>query len=78
MMILQILIVLILHLFKEEKNSGLYEQAKEIVIRDKKPTISYLQRRLGIGYNKAATLIEKMEEEGIITKPDATGKRNLL
>ena len=63
---------------KEEKNSGLYEQAKEIVIRDKKPTISYLQRRLGIGYNKAATLIEKMEEEGIITKPDATGKRNLL
>ena len=63
---------------KEEKDSGLYGQAKEIVIRDKKPTISYLQRRLGIGYNKAATLIEKMEEEGIISKPDATGKRNLL
>ena len=34
---------------KEEKDSGLYAQAKEIVIRDKKPTISYLQRRLGIG-----------------------------
>lgn len=63
---------------KEEKDSGLYAQAKEIVIRDKKPTISYLQRRLGIGYNKAATLIEKMEEEGIISKPDSTGKRSLL
>ncbi|MDR2269032.1 MAG: DUF87 domain-containing protein [Rickettsiales bacterium] len=46
----------------------LYDQAVEIVLRDKKPTISYVQRRLGIGYNKAATLIEKMEAAGVIVK----------
>lgn len=46
----------------------LYNQAVEIVVRDKKPTISYVQRRLGIGYNKAATIIEKMESNGVITK----------
>ena len=56
----------------------LYEQAKEIVIRDKKPTISYIQRRLGIGYNKAATLIERMEKDGIISAPDARKNRHIL
>ena len=60
------------------KSDDLYEQAKEIVLRDKKPTISYIQRRLGIGYNKAATLIERMETEGIISSPDASGKRHIL
>lgn len=60
------------------KSDDLYEQAKEIVLRDKKPTISYLQRRLAVGYNKAATLIEKMEAEGIISSPDASGKRHIL
>ena len=63
---------------KEAKSNDLYEQAKEIVLRDKKPTISYIQRRLGIGYNKAATLIERMETEGIISTPDAGGKRHIL
>ena len=63
---------------KESKSNDLYEQAKEIVIRDKKPTISYIQRRLGIGYNKAATLIERMENDGIISSPDAGGKRHIL
>ena len=63
---------------KEAKSNDLYEQAKEIVLRDKKPTISYIQRRLGIGYNKAATLIERMENEGIISTPDAGGKRHIL
>jgi len=63
---------------KEAKSNDLYEQAKEIVLRDKKPTISYLQRRLGIGYNKAATLIERMEIDGIISSPDAGGKRHIL
>ena len=63
---------------KESKSNDLYEQAKEIVLRDKKPTISYIQRRLGIGYNKAATLIERMENEGIISTPDAGGKRHIL
>ena len=63
---------------KEAKSADLYEQAKEIVLRDKKPTISYLQRRLAIGYNKAATLIERMEEEGVISAADASGKRHIL
>ena len=51
-----------------EQNADLYNQAVEIVVRDKKPTTSYIQRRLGIGYNKAATLIEKMEANGVIKK----------
>lgn len=63
---------------KVDKNADLYAQAKEIVIRDKKPTISYLQRRLGIGYNKAATMIERMEEEGVVSAPDANNKRHIL
>jgi S-DNA-T family DNA segregation ATPase FtsK/SpoIIIE len=63
---------------KESKTNDLYEQAKEIVLRDKKPTISYIQRRLGIGYNKAATIIERMENEGVVSSPDAGGKRHIL
>ena len=63
---------------KEAKSNDLYEQAKEIVLRDKKPTISYIQRRLGIGYNKAATLIERMEQEGVVSSPDSGGKRHIL
>ena len=63
---------------KESKSNDLYEQAKEIVLRDKKPTISYIQRRLGIGYNKAATIIERMENDGLISSPDSSGKRHIL
>ena len=63
---------------KSDKNSDLYEQAKEIVLRDKKPTISYLQRRLSIGYNKAAGFIERMEQDGIVSAPDANNKRHIL
>ena len=54
-----------------ESADDLYKQAVETVLRDKKPTISYIQRRLGIGYNKAATLIEKMEADGLIVKTTA-------
>jgi S-DNA-T family DNA segregation ATPase FtsK/SpoIIIE len=61
-----------------QSSNDLYEQAKEIVVRDKKPTISYIQRRLGIGYNKAATLIERMENEGVVSAPDSGGKRHIL
>ena len=60
------------------KGDDLYAQAVEIVRRDKKPTISYLQRRLGIGYNKAATLVERMETEGVLSAPDANNKRHIL
>ncbi len=58
--------------------SDLYHQAVEIVLKDRKPTTSYLQRRLGIGYNRAASLIERMEEEGIIGAPSRTGRREIL
>lgn len=61
-----------------DKDGDLYERAKEFVIRDKKPTISYIQRRLGIGYNKAAGIMERMEEEGIVSAPDANNKRHIL
>ena len=63
---------------KADKDADLYVQAKEIVVRDKKPTISYIQRRLGIGYNKAASLMERMEAEGIVSPPDANNKRHIL
>jgi S-DNA-T family DNA segregation ATPase FtsK/SpoIIIE len=61
-----------------DKEADLYERAKEFVIRDKKPTISYIQRRLQIGYNKAAGFMERMEEEGIVSAPDANNKRHIL
>ena len=61
-----------------DKDADLYERAKEFVIRDKKPTISYIQRRLQIGYNKAAGFMERMEEEGIVSAVDANNKRHLL
>ena len=63
---------------KAAKDGDLYAQAKEIVIRDKKPTISYIQRRLGVGYNKAAGFMERMEQEGVVSSPDANNKRHIL
>jgi S-DNA-T family DNA segregation ATPase FtsK/SpoIIIE len=62
----------------ESSEGDLYDQAVAIVLRDKKPSTSYVQRRLSIGYNKAADLIERMEEEGVISKPNASGKRDIL
>lgn len=63
---------------KAEKDADLYTQAKECVLRDKKPTISYIQRRLQVGYNKAAGFMERMEQEGIVSPPDANNKRHIL
>ncbi len=60
------------------EGGNLYEKAIEIVRRDNKPSISYIQRQLRIGYNKAATLIEKMEADGIVSKPAINGKREVL
>ncbi len=59
-------------------DEDLYTKAVAIVRRDKKPSISYVQRQLRIGYNRAATLIEKMEMEGIITAPNLSGKREVI
>jgi len=50
----------------------------QIVQNDKKVSTSYVQRRLRIGYNRAATIIERMEAEGIITAADHTGRREVI
>ena len=64
----------------ETGSSGdsLYDQAVAVVLRDKKVSTSYVQRRLQVGYNKAASLIERMEKEGLISSANATGKREIL
>ena len=55
-----------------------YEQAVAVVLRDKKASTSYIQRRLQIGYNRAASLIERMENEGIVGPANHAGKREIL
>ena len=49
-----------------------------MVLRDKKASTSYIQRRLQIGYNRAASLIERMEEEGVVGPANHAGKRDVL
>ena len=63
-----------------ESASGdsLYDQAVAIVTRDGRASTSYVQRRLSIGYNRAARLIEQMEEQGVISPPNHAGKREIL
>ncbi len=56
----------------------LFDRAVAIVHRDQKASTSYLQRRLSIGYNRAADLIERMEAEGLISAPDSVGRRRIL
>ncbi len=63
---------------KEDAAHSLYDQAVAIVARDRRASTSYIQRRLSIGYNRAATLIEQMEDEGVISPPNASGKREVL
>ena len=48
------------------------------VLRDRKASTSYIQRRLSVGYNKAASLIERMEQEGLISPANHAGKREIL
>lgn len=57
---------------------ALYDKAVAIVLRDRKASTSYIQRRLQIGYNRAATLIERMEQEGVVGQPNHAGKRDIL
>ncbi|WP_135449445.1 DNA translocase FtsK [Tabrizicola caldifontis] len=59
-------------------DDALYDQAVAIVARDRKCSTSYIQRKLGIGYNKAARLVEQMEEQGIVTRANHVGKREIL
>ncbi|WP_034987641.1 DNA translocase FtsK [Bartonella florencae] len=62
----------------DEDGDELYMQAVKIVMRDKKCSTSYIQRRLAIGYNKAASLVERMEEKGIVGAANHVGKREIL
>ncbi|WP_412175668.1 DNA translocase FtsK [Campylobacter sp. CNRCH_2014_0184h] len=56
----------------------LYEEAKAVILEDRKTSISYLQRRLKIGYNRAANIIEQLSQTGVLSEPDAKGQREIL
>jgi len=62
----------------EEELDELYNEARGIVLADKKTSISYLQRRLQIGYNRSARIIEQLENEGVLSAPNAKGNREIL
>ena len=57
---------------------ALYDQAVAIVIKDRKCSTSYIQRKLAIGYNKAARLVEQMEDQGVVSSANHVGKREIL
>ncbi|WP_374307967.1 DNA translocase FtsK [Methylocella sp.] len=61
-----------------EEQGDLYDRAVAIVLRDRKCSTSYIQRRLSVGYNKAASLVERMEQEGVVGAPNHSGKRAIL
>jgi DNA segregation ATPase FtsK/SpoIIIE, S-DNA-T family len=61
-----------------DEGADVYDQAVAVVLRDKKASTSYIQRRLQIGYNRAASLMERMEKEGIVGPANHAGKREIL
>jgi len=61
-----------------EDSDDPYDQAVAVVLRDGKASTSYIQRRLGIGYNRAASIIERMEQEGVVGPANHAGKREIL
>jgi S-DNA-T family DNA segregation ATPase FtsK/SpoIIIE len=62
----------------DDEGGDLYDRAVAIVLRDKKCSTSYVQRRLSVGYNKAASLVERMEKEGVVGAANHAGKRAIL
>ena len=62
----------------ESDGGDLYQQAVQVVLRDRKASTSYIQRRLQIGYNRAASLVERMEKEGVVGQANHAGKREIL
>jgi S-DNA-T family DNA segregation ATPase FtsK/SpoIIIE len=63
---------------QEGISDELYDRAVAIVARDRKASISYIQRKLQIGYNRAARLVERMEAEGVVSQANTAGKREIL
>jgi S-DNA-T family DNA segregation ATPase FtsK/SpoIIIE len=61
-----------------DDDATLYDKAVAIVARDRKCSTSYIQRKLAIGYNKAARLVETMESNGVVSSANAVGKRNIM
>jgi S-DNA-T family DNA segregation ATPase FtsK/SpoIIIE len=61
-----------------EDGNDLYDKAVKVVLRDKKCSTSYIQRRLAIGYNRAASLVERMEKEGLVGPANHVGKREII
>ena len=61
-----------------EEAGDYYDRAVNIVLRDRKVSTSYIQRRLSVGYNKAASLVERMEKEGVVSPANHAGKREIL
>ncbi len=61
-----------------DEGLDLYDRAVAIVLRDRKCSTSYIQRRLSVGYNKAASLVERMEKEGLVSPSNHSGKREIL
>tara|TARA_Y100000996_G_scaffold391583_1_gene353686 strand:- start:515 stop:1762 length:1248 start_codon:yes stop_codon:yes gene_type:complete len=61
-----------------DNNDELYNQAVEIVVKQQKVSTSFIQRYLQIGYNRAARIVEKMEDDGIVTEANNAGKRHVL
>ena len=68
----------VLGLGGEGGDDALYDQAVMIVAKDRKCSTSYIQRKLAIGYNKAARLVEQMEEQGVVSSANHVGKREVL
>ncbi|EAI8832930.1 cell division protein FtsK [Campylobacter coli] len=66
----------------ESINNGeydeLYEDAKRVILNDGKTSISYLQRKLNIGYNRAANIIDQLTESGVLSEPNTKGQREIL
>jgi DNA segregation ATPase FtsK/SpoIIIE, S-DNA-T family len=60
------------------EKDALYDQAVEIVLKDRKASISYVQRKLKIGYNRAARLLEDMEHAGLVSALTSSGQRDIL
>lgn len=62
----------------DSESAELIDRAKEVILQDGKTSISYIQRRLGIGYNKAADVMEKLEQMGFVSAPNSKGAREVL